>query len=268
LRTQDITKRYAPTSSPSRREGKHSSPTGGGWERVRIVLLPFFLFGFILLLAGCGSDQSGGGGGDANLDAPTVLSQAISATNATTSFHFKIDVKGQTAAGSAFYILGGEGDYAKPNQVSAKVDAVYAGATVEAQYAGKGDQQYIVVIGCWQPFAGLTLAPDKAATDIMNNIASLNKSGVENIDGLQNHHLTGKINAQQLAALSPEAVQTNTVNVDLWVGVADKQLHRVLLSGAISRGDAANASYDIHFSDFNKPVTVNLPPASDICKGK
>ncbi len=241
-----------------------TTDASGRWAIIRLALLPFFLFGLILLLAGCGGDQSGGG--DTNLDAPTVLSQAISTTNATTSFHFKIDVKGQTAAGSAFYIKGGEGDYAKPNQVSAKVDAVYAGATVQASYAGKGDQQYIAVIGCWQPFQGLTLAPDKAATDIMNNIASLSKSGVENIDGVQNHHLTGKINAQQLAALSPEAVQTNTVNVDMWVGVADKQLHRVLLSGAISRGDAAKASYDIHFSDFNKPVTVNLPPASDICK--
>ncbi len=246
------------------------SPKGGGWERVRaFVLLPISLFGLILLLASCGSNQSGGNGGsggDTSLDAPTVLSQAISATNAATAFHFKIDVKGQTAAGSAFYILGGEGDFTKPNQVSAKVNAVYAGATVEASYAGKGDKQYIAVIGCWQPFDGLTLAPDKAATDIMAHISSLNKTGVESMDGVQSHHLTGQITAQQLAALSPEATQTNTVKVDMWVGVADQQLHRVLLSGAISRGDANNATYDIHFSDFNKPVTVTLPPASDICK--
>ncbi len=233
---------------------------------VRLAILPIFMFGFILLLASCGSAQPGSGGGDTGLDAPTVLSQAISSTNASTSFHFKIDVKGQTAAGSAFYILGGEGDFAKPNQVSAKVNAVYAGATVTASYAGKGTQQYIAVIGCWQPFDGLSLAPDKAATDIMAHISGLNKSGVEQMDGVQAHHLTGIINAQQLAALSPEATETNTVKVDMWVGVADQQLHRVLLSGAISRGDATNATYDIHFSDFNKPVTVTLPPASDICK--
>jgi hypothetical protein len=231
-----------------------------------MLVLPISLFGLILLLAGCGGSSSGGG--DEGLDAPTVLQQAISSTNATTSFHFTIAVKGQTAAGSAFYIKGGAGDYAKPNQVSAKIDAVYAGATVEASYAGKADKQYIAVIGCWQPFNGLTLAPDKAATDIMGNIKVLQKTGVEDMDGARNYHLTGQINAQQLAALSPEAVQTNTVNVDMWVGVADQQLHRVLLSGSISRGDAKDATYDIHFSDYNKPVTVTLPPDNELCKSK
>ncbi len=241
--------------------------TSGRRAIARMLVLPIFMFGLILLLASCGG-SSGSGGGDESLAAPAVLQQAISATAATNSFHFKIIVNGQTAAGSAFYIKGGEGDYAKPNQVSAKVDAVYAGATVEASYAGKADKQYIAVIGCWQPFAGLTLAPDKAATDIMNNIKSLNKVGVEDMDGARNHHLTGQINAQQLAALSPEAVQTNTVNVDMWVGVADGQLHRVLLSGAISRGDAKDATYDIHFSDYDKPVTVTLPPDNQLCKSK
>lgn len=261
---QIVGKEDPEVTDTARQSGNTLWIIGGAVVIVALVVVVAFL----LLNQNHANNSTGNGTGDESLAAPTVLQQAISATAATNSFHFKIIVNGQTAAGSAFYIKGGEGDYAKPNQVSAKIDAVYAGATVEASYAGKGDKQYIAVIGCWQPFNELTLAPDKAATDIMNNIKSLNKVGVEDMDGARNHHLTGQINAQQLAALSPEAVQTNTVNVDMWVGVADGQLHRVLLSGAISRGDAKDATYDIHFSDYDKPVTVTLPPDNQLCKGK
>ncbi len=233
----------------------------------RASLLPFLLFGLILLLGGCGgSDPTATPSGDTGLDAATVLKKAADATLAVNSFHFKLDVKGQTAAGSPLYIRGADGDYAKPNQVSAKVTAVYAGSTVEAQYAGKDDKQYMVIIGCWKPFNGLTLAPDKAATDIMAHVKNLNKVGVEDTDSGKAYHLTATIHASQLAALSPEAVQTDEVKVDLWIGFSDTQLHRVLLTGAISRGDTANATYDIRFSDYDKPVTVNLPAAADICK--
>lgn len=232
---------------------------------------PFLLISLLavsIVLSACGGDSNNPTPvPDSNAyDPKAVIKDAIASLQATSSFHFKLDVKGQSAAGSSFFIKGGEGDYAKPNAVKAQVKAVYAGSTVNARYAGKEDKQFIAIIGCWQPFTGLSLAPDKAAADIMNNIADLKAAGSEDVDRTPSYRMSGKINAQQLAALSPEATQKGDVAVDMWVGQADKQLRRVLLKGAISTGDQPDASYDITFANFNQPVTVDLPPDNELCK--
>jgi hypothetical protein len=86
----------------------------------------------------------------------------------------------------------------------------------------------------------------------LRSISKVTKVGTEQIDGVAATHYRGRVTK---ASAAPAGVY------DVWIGNDDGFIHRMRVSSVL--GPQQHVVTTVDLSDFGKPVTVDVPPASD-----
>jgi LppX_LprAFG lipoprotein len=217
----------------------------------------------LLLLVACAAT---GCGGPESLPADQVISKAASAIQGATSFHFTFEAAKPDKPLPGLFLTKADGVAAKPDKLSATVNATFGGIPVTLKAIVQGQDQYITdpVSGQWTK-AGADLNvtqyfdPAKGVSDILGKVKNPQNDGTETVDGVDSYRIKGVVPAAALQSLSGEVSTDSDINTVLWIGAGDFLLRKVQLQGPLASGEPAGMSRTITFSDYNKDVKIETP---------
>jgi hypothetical protein len=229
----------------------------------------FPLLASLLLLAACGGSPAG----PAVSPTPTPTEQeiarrAVDRLGAVQSFHFDLatDTGGKpVGGGSGLALVSATGDAARPDELSASLQASVGGFVAAVKYISAGgkhymtdplSQQWIEVPPQFNTIA--VFSPDSGASSIVNSLEGLKRQGVESIDGLDSYHLAGTAPGSVLQPLLG-ASAPSPLKADVWIGAADSLTRRIILTGPIFQGDPDATVRTLNLSKFDQPVTISAP---------
>jgi len=191
-----------------------------------------------------------------------TVQQAAKKTAAATSEHVVLDA---SATGGMFSgAVTGSGDFDNANHRGSfhldvtnygSVDAVVDGtsAYVKAPFLARflpAGKTWLKLDAKASTF-GLVPQNPKQALARLNKLANVRKVGDETIDGVSTTHYHGTARLEH-------------GTFDIWIGKDDGYVRRV---HAAASGKNGNGHATVTFSDFGKPVSISVPPASDTADG-
>ncbi len=188
--------------------------------------------------------------------------------NTVNSLHFIVDIKaGQVELYQGITFKKAEGDFSKPDKFKAKLRVSVAIAQVDAETVGLEGQQYLLLTNLSKSWVTLPpnigFKPDvlfdsqKGIGAVVTKIQNIELVGTEQIDGIDVYHLKGVVKGADISPLTAGTLGKNDVNFDVWTGKNDLLVRRVTFKEIST---AANASdWQLDFSKFNEPVTINRP---------
>lgn len=196
-----------------------------------------------------------------------VLRQAAPKMAALKSFHFTLATSKVDKAPSSLYITGADGDLARPGKLQATAKALLLGNAVEVQVVADGAAQYMTdpLSKRWQKipasFNALALLdPGKAIADILASVQTPTDAGTELVDNVASYRIKATVPPASMQALSPEITATAPLSATLWVGSSDFLIRQVQITGALLKDEPATVVRTLKFSNFDTPVTIQLPP--------
>lgn len=222
----------------------------------------------VLAIAGLGLAACSGPGAPApsQLSEQQIAQQAVDKLSALNSFHFDLTTDtGGKPTGSGFALVSAKGDAARPDKLSAALQASVGGFTAALNYVAVDGKHYMTdpISRQWMevPPQFNTIAvfsPETGAPAIVKSMQGLNKKGVEKVDGVDSYHLSGTVPGSVLQPLLG-ATAAGQLGVDVWVGTSDFLTRRIVLTGAIFQGEPDNTVRTLLLGDFNKPVAITAP---------
>ena len=226
----------------------------------------------MLLTAGCGSEATPPPPGetDQDIDPRVTLRQAVTAVLKLESASFTLEhLKGTTALIPGFLEMRNiSGVVDLPNKFRLRVEAetVFPRAFVESRIVVINDQAYMTDPGTgrWNevspeslPFTLLNL--DRTLADIIEKVEGPIFVEPERLNGIDTHHISGRVLSQDLAALVPGAGEGFNVELGLWLDQANSLLVRVLITGKVVPTDIPDTVRRLTLDDINVPVDISPP---------
>ena len=227
---------------------------------MRLRALPIVFVAAGLLLFSCGGEGEG--------DPGEIAAAAATAMSDVESLHFNVDMgesgltilSGMTAAGI-------EGDSVRPDRVQAEIRVVFGGMSVTLDYRAIGDAQYVTSPldrKAWQSLPGQPLAksllnPSDGVAIILSGLTDIELAGTESADGVESHHLTARIPNAEVAVFLGSAPQDGVTDVELWIGVEDSLVRKLVLKGPSLQGDPPETERIIELSRYGVPVDIVAP---------
>jgi LppX_LprAFG lipoprotein len=229
---------------------------------IRVSLLLCALFA--TLVVACGSDNNAT---PTDQDPVELLGKAATATEALTSFHFKLTHQnGSTPLPLNLSLETAEGDVVIPGRLRADIDAKAAGAiSVSVKVIAIDDETWITnpFTRDWQQLPGAGLRdfadPEALVRALVAAVEDPQVDGGSEIDGVQTVKLVGSVDAGLLQDALGIARAGNVVKVEAWIGSEDSLPRRIRIQGRLSTAEAENVSRQIDLSQFNQPVEINPP---------
>lgn len=216
------------------------------------------LASLLVMLSACGESPS--------LPPDQVIQKAGPAMQAVNSFHFTMDTGKVSKPPPGIFLIGVDGDVAKPNKLTGDVSATYSGIPIKIKVVVDGENQYWTdpTSGKWAPMpTALDMArffdPSKGIADILSNVKNLTADGTDKADGKDTYRLKGNVPASALKSLSSEVTATSDLSTTLWIGNDDFLLRRVQLEGPLMSGEPQNVVRTINIKDYNKDVKIETP---------
>ncbi len=220
------------------------------------------LFALAALLAACDTTPA-----PSAMKPDEVLNKSAPKMAALKSFHFNLATSKIDKAPSSLYITGADGDLSRPGKLQATAKALLLGNAVEVQVVADGAAQYMTdpLSKRWQKipasFNALALLdPGKAIADILASVQSPTDAGAESVDNVASYRIKTTVPPASMQALSPEITATDPLSATLWVGSDDFLIRQVQITGALLKNEPATIVRTLKFSQFDVPVTIQLPP--------
>ncbi|GIF74390.1 LppX_LprAFG lipoprotein [Asanoa siamensis] len=212
-------------------------------------------------VSACGDDDSGAAAGDPNLPAAsTLLPAAAAKMRAITAAAFDITTEGDTGA---LPIKSAKGaiDHTGTAEGTATLEQV--GMPIELTFVAKDDTLYVKGLTAgWQkvPLAQAAalydptaiLDPDRGIGAVLSDAKGTTK-GKETIDGAEHYLVDATFDGAAMAKLVPGV--TGDVTGTVWIGATDSLVRQLRFTVP---GDG-KGTVTIRFSDFDKPVDVDVP---------
>lgn len=216
-----------------------------------------------VVLAACSGP---GAAKPSRLSEQQIAQQAVDKLGALNSFHFDLSTdNGGKPSGSGFALISAKGDAARPDKLSAALQASVGGFTAALSYVSIGDKHYMTdpISRQWMevPAQFNTIAvfsPETGAPAIVKSMQGLNEHGIEKVDGVDSYHLSGTVPGSVLQPLLG-ASASSELGVDVWVGVSDLLTRKIVLTGPMFQGEASDTVRTLLLSQFDKPVTITAP---------
>ena len=232
----------------------------------RILLVGLVL---ALLLVGCGKGENPPETHPApSLTAEEIIAKASPKLDELTSFHFKLSQKGGgTPITLGLQMTGASGDVAPPDKLKMKIEAKWVGQFVETNLVTVGKTTYMTnpLNGKWETltedFNAVTLfQPNTGIKAVMESATDLSMLDEESVDGVLCFHLKGMLVSESLDAIAAgHAAKGLPVKCDIWIGVDDFLLRKVVLEGKICDDENEGIIRTLELSQFNEPVAIELP---------
>ncbi len=223
----------------------------------------------VLLLAACG----GGGNTPSGEPLPDLAPEEIIALAAPKvdeleSFHFKLSEEGGgTPIAMGLKMLTAEGDIIPPDMLDMKIEAEWFGQFVQAKLITVGTITYMTnpINGKWEmlddDFTAITLfQPNTGIKAVMESVTNLSRLEAEKTSGTVCFHIEGDLDSIVLDAIAVgHAAEGLSVDTDIWIGVQDLLLRKVLFDGRITNEEDEGITRTLELSRFNEPVKIELP---------
>jgi hypothetical protein len=211
------------------------------------------------------------GGGPAATPTPVLTEQqiaqrAVDKLSALNSFHFDLSTDtGGKPAGGGLGLVSAKGDAARPDKLSATLQASIGGFTASLQYVAVDGKHYMTdpISRQWMevPAQFNTIAvfsPETGAPAILKGLQSLAKQAPEAVDGVPSYHLSGQAPGDVLQPLLG-ASAPGPLKAEVWIGMDDFLTRRITLTGVIFQGEPETTVRTLLLSNFDKPVTITAP---------
>lgn len=232
-------------------------------ECVRSVILVLAIL-TTLALAAC----SGGSQPTSDVDAKSVVAEAVPAMQALKSFHFVYEVvKPQSAApAQRFEIAKITGDVTADGKMKAAIDVLQNGVPLQVNFVALGDIHYIQdpTSEIWQgvpaamsPVGKINLST--GAIQILQKIDKLEYVDTQDVGGAKTNHLKGLVAPAEVANIVGSVSGTEPFAGEIWIGVDDHLVRRIQIVGAATAGEDPKTVRTIDISAFDQPVTIEAP---------
>lgn len=229
-----------------------------------IPVLAFLVL--LLVLAACG-DNNGGGSNASAPDAKTLISNAQTAIQKATSYHFNLKADKPGAGSALFTVQDADGDIVSPDKLSASATALVGGAaSVQVKVISIGADEYITdpITGSWKKQSGLIDARSLTSADtgisaILGHIQNPSAPTDSNVDGTACWSTSGKLDTQYLKSIVGDAVVAGTVDVTTCIGKSDNEPYLLKFTGAVIQGDTAQTVRTFKLSKFGESVSITAP---------
>ncbi|HVA23983.1 MAG TPA: LppX_LprAFG lipoprotein [Chloroflexota bacterium] len=214
-----------------------------------------------LLLLGCAGPAAAPA-----LTEQEIVQRAVDKLSALNSFHFDLSTDtGGKPLGGGFALVSAKGDAARPDKLSAALQASVGGFTAALNYVAVGGKHYMTdpISRQWMevPAQFNTIAvfsPQTGAPAIVKSMQGLKKQGVEKVDGADSYHLSGQVPGDVLQPLLGASAPAQ-LKADVWIGSSDFLTRRIVLTGAIFQGEPDTTVRTLLLSNFDKPVAITAP---------
>jgi lipoprotein LprG len=223
------------------------------------TLVPLFLL-LLLLVPACSGDEEG--------DAELILRDAIPAMQELSSFSFDYDVQRPQDAPpvQGTDVVSLEGSVDDQGGMKALIHILQGGIPLQLNFVAVGDTHYVEnpISGAWQsipaassPVGQLNLGA--SAIQILEKVQEPEYDGRDEVGGVAVDKVTGTVAAEDVEGIVQAVSVDHSFPVELWIGVEDDLVRRIVLSGAATRSEHEETVRTIDLTGFDEPVEIEPP---------
>lgn len=224
----------------------------------------------LALLPACIGRQPSEPSPTATPSAQDTLNAAADRFATINSAHYRLQIDGDVFldAQGTISLRGAEGDLLRPMSATAKADVSFAGATLTVNMVAIGEDQYITnfLTGSWERAPqGLGYNPstlfdrDTGIEGILRKVQQASIVGEEELDGAKVQHLRGQVARADVTPITGGTFVGDPIDFDLWVTNDAHGIVQIVLHDTAASQGAKPATWTLHISDLNHPVTINRP---------
>ena len=217
-------------------------------------------------------------------DSAAILEDGLQATRSLDSYaaEMEMSIAGSSGGISLEVPIGVDGAFQPPDRSKGKVTIDFGGFKFEFDFVNIGDDAYMT-----DPGSGMWMKDDTGSGDLdffliidslldfdsddsIDLFGNLDYIGVEDLDGIETHHIRASLSDAILEDLSPDPGE---YAIEYWVGVDDGLVHRITVLGdaELSGGGDPDSllggfgsgnievNIELTLSDFNVPVDIEAP---------
>ena len=217
-------------------------------------------------------------------DSAAILEDGLQATRSLDSYaaEMEMSIAGSSGGISLEVPIGVDGAFKPPDRSKGKVTIDFGGFKFEFDFVNIGDDAYMT-----DPGSGMWMKDDTGSGDLdffliidslldfdsddsIDLFGNLDYIGVEDLDGIETHHIRASLSDAILEDLSPDPGE---YAIEYWVGVDDGLVHRITVLGdaELSGGGDPDSllggfgsgnievNIELTLSDFNVPVEIEAP---------
>jgi len=247
----------------------------------RLLILSVGLLLLSALIAGCGGDDTDS---ETLPEASTLLEEAVDNLESASSFEMQVGVSGYPVIiaidglglpeETALAFKYASGVFAAPDSLQASVEFSVGDVTAAAELIAIGREQYLqmnLLTGSrWlnqELIAGFSssslLSTDTGIPHALRNVSGLTMDGKKDLDGLDVYHLTGKVQATDVNALTFGLINTQTgeLDIEIYVLADERQVEQVVLREPLPPQvqDEEPTTWTINIMNYNEPVEISTP---------
>ena len=185
---------------------------------------------------------------------------------------FTLEDEGETSArffGLEFQSM--KGRIKLPDSFIVQVEAISPLRFLKVDIVGVRDKVFmsdLIQRGKWislpadaLPFDFVNLG--RTLSDIIPSMREVSFGVTESVDGVVSWHIRGVAASESLRTLLTGAGTGFEVVLELWIGQNDHLLRRIRIEGPVYSEDTAEVVRVLSIGDFDKPLDIVLPAASD-----
>jgi hypothetical protein len=251
----------------------------------RLLILSVGLLLLSALIAGCGGDEPDS---ETLPEASDLLEEAIDNLESASSFEMQVGVSGYPVIieieglglpeETALAFKYASGVFAAPDSMQASVEFSVGDVTAAAELIAIGREQYLQMnlltgnrwlnqelIDGFSPSS--LLSADTGIPHALQNVSNLTMEGKEDLDGIDVYHLTGKVQATDVNALTFGLINTQTgeLDIEIFVLTDGHQVEQVVLREPLPAQvqDEEPTTWTINIMNYNEPVEISTPATEE-----
>lgn len=228
-------------------------------------VLPGFLVLALLLVvavAGCSSNDQG------TVDPAQVLADSAEAMKTLQSFHFTYEVTKpeESPKSTGLEIVRIVGDVMADGNMQANIDLLQNDVPLQVAFVAVGGTHYVQnptsqewqsMPAAFSPVGSLNL--NTGTVQILERIGEPEYVGTEDIGGTRAYHLSGTVQATDVASIAGSTTTDTPFKGDIWIGVDDHFVRRIVVVGAATANEVEGTIRTIELSAFDEPLEI-VPP--------
>lgn len=220
----------------------------------------------VMLLAvlptGCSS------GDDRSVDPVQTLKESAEAMKSLQSFHFTYEVNkpDDSPKSQGTEIARIVGDVLADGNMQATIDLLQNNVPFQVEFVAVGTTHYVQdptsqkwqsMPAAFSPVGSLNL--NKGTVQVLERIGDAKYVDTEDIGGIQAYHLSGTVQAAEVAAIAGSTTAKEPFEGEVWIGVEDHFVRRIVVSGPATANEVEGTVRTIELSAFDEPLEI-VPP--------